>query len=264
MKITYTFSVSSLIAVTMLFVGIAAGPTAAAVSASPSQNKPERTVTHEPENAADESHEVETSPQTEIDEESPKVKNNVATTRAAAKEEIEKQRAERKDLKTAQKRTQVCDNRKKAIQNKIAAFTQAADKHLAKLSDIDARLQSYQLSNNIRAADYATVQTTAAEKKTAATLAVTTLKSLALDVDCSNPETVVALRAVKDAAIDSRRALHDYRMALKAMVAELRSVEKPAAEDPAATTGAADTGSDTSASTPAPTSSDTQPTEEGN
>lgn len=175
--------------------------------------------------AANEQATSEATAEDQVSEDSPKVRKGAEAARAAARAEIEKARSERKEAKTAEKRKLLCENRKKAIDNKLAAFAQAADKHLTKLRDVDAKVQSYQLNNNVMAPDFVAFQAASEEKKAAAELAVATLRSVAISVDCDNPETVVSLRTVKDASQTTRQALHEYKAAIKAMVSSLRNAQ---------------------------------------
>lgn len=169
----------------------------------------------------DEQSREETSSRVGGGQDSTEVQNKAAQARVTAKTEIEQERAARKQVKTVEKRKRVCENRKKAIDNKLAAFNQSAEKHLTKLKDIDAKLRSYQLKQAVQADGYDALVATADAKRTAAEAAVSTLKVVGSDVDCANPDTVVTLRAVKDTAIETRRALHEYRLAIKAILTAL-------------------------------------------
>ena len=63
-------------------------------------------------------------------------------------------------------------------------------------------------------------------KKQAAADAIATLKEVAVDVDCSDPDTAVTLGAVRDAAQTARKALHEYRMSLKNIVVATAQADK--------------------------------------
>jgi uncharacterized protein (DUF1330 family) len=146
--------------------------------------------------------------------------------------EQEKQRKGAKVL-SEEKRKLVCENRQNTINNKLVAFNQAADKHLTKLNETFAKVQAYQAAHNLSVANYAELVTTATEKQQAATTAVAALKTVAVNVDCTNPETVVKLATVRDAAKTARTALHDYRMAIKAIVVALAQAQDGASSDDA-------------------------------
>lgn len=176
------------------------------------------------------------------------VQLRVAELKAAAKQDVEKARESHKSL-TEEKRKLVCENRQKAIENKLTAFNQAADKHLAKLDGVFMKLQDYQVQNNLPASNYTALVATATEKQTAATEAVAALKLVAADIDCSNPETVVKLSEVKTAANDTRKALHEYRMALKKIVVVLAQAKDGKSTSTDGDTTNAPTTTDTSTNT---------------
>ncbi|QQS69559.1 hypothetical protein IPP75_00190 [Candidatus Saccharibacteria bacterium] len=148
------------------------------------------------------------------------VKLRVNQLREDAKKDLEKKRDGRKEM-ADEKRKLVCKNKQKAIENKLAAFNQAADKHLAKLDDVYKRIQAYKAAENLQPANYDDLVAAATAKQEAATAAVAALKELAVGVDCSDPETVVKLSEVREAAKATRTALHDYRKALKDIVVAL-------------------------------------------
>ena len=162
--------------------------------------------------------------ETETESESPEdtersetVESRVNEARENAKKDLE-DRLEGREEMQAEKRQLVCENRQKAIQNKLAAFNDAADKHLSKFNSVYDKIQAYQKAENIQPAGYDALVTAANAKKQSATDAFAALKEVAAGVDCASPETVVKLSAVRDAAKETRTALHEYRMALKDLV----------------------------------------------
>lgn len=173
------------------------------------------------------------------------VKIRVNQLREDAKKDLEKKRDGRKEM-AEEKRKLVCENKQKAIENKLAAFNQAADKHLAKLDDVYKRIQAYKAAENLQPANYDDLIVAATAKQEAATAAVAALKEVAVGVDCSDPETVVKLSAVREAAKATRTALHDYRKALKDIVVALAQ-SKDDAENGDETTS--DSGTDSTSDT---------------
>ncbi len=177
------------------------------------------------------------------------VKLRVNQLREDAKKDLEKKRDGRKEM-ADEKRKLVCENKQKAIENKLAAFNQAADKHLAKLNDVYTRIQAYKTAENLQPANYDDLVTAATAKQEAATAAVAALKEVAVGVDCSDPETVVKLSAVREAAKATRTALHDYRKALKDIVVALAQSKDDAENGDDTTSGSgSDTTSDTTGGT---------------
>jgi hypothetical protein len=195
---------------------------------------------------AEQETETETESETESEsaedtERSETVKSRVNEARENAKKDLEDRLDGRAEMK-AEKRQLVCENRQKAIQNKLAAFNDAADKHLSKFNSVYDKIQAYQEDENIQPADYDALVTAADAKKQAATDAVAALKEVAADVDCASPETVVKLGAVRDAAKETRTALHEYRMALKDLVVAIAQSKggQDSADDTTNTAEAAD------------------------
>lgn len=172
------------------------------------------------------------------------VERHVQDMHAVAQQEIEK----RKQTKASEplsdtKRKTVCENKQQSINNKLATFTQAADKHLGRLDEAYTKVQSYQAKNNVVLANYDELVATANEKKQTAIDAIAALKTVAVQVDCNQPDAVVKLGTVRDAAKATRSALHDYRMAIKAIVVALAqgkdvSAQGEASSDSATTGGA--------------------------
>lgn len=199
-----------------------------------------QTVTEqETETEAESESESESAEDTERSE---TVKSRVNEARENAKKDLEDRLEGREEMR-AEKRQLVCENRQKAIQNKLAAFNDAADKHLSKFNSVYDKIQAYQEDENIQPAGYDALVTAANAKKQAATDAVTALKEVAADVDCASPETVVKLGAVRDAAKETRTALHEYRMALKDLVVAMAQSKggQDSADDTTNTAEAADT-----------------------
>lgn len=144
----------------------------------------------------------------------------------AQKEVAEKREVKDKGSQSDQKRKSLCENRQNAINNKLSAFTQAADKHLAKLQGALESVQAYQKTHMLPLANYDELVAAAQEKGAAADTAVKTLKAVAQNVDCTQPDTAVKLSTVRDAAKKARQALHDYRMAIKEIIVALAQAEE--------------------------------------
>lgn len=164
------------------------------------------------------------------------VKNRVSELKDDAKKELD-QKKEGREQRTEEKRRLVCENRQKAIENKLSAFNQAADKHLAKLDSVFLKIQSYKTAENLTPSNWVDLVENAESKQEAATVSVAALKEVAVDVDCNDPETVVKLSEVREAATAARTALHDYRKALKDMVVALAQAKDDTSDDTDTTSG---------------------------
>lgn len=150
----------------------------------------------------------------------------VSDMRTTVEKEVEQKRESKvKSDKADEKRRLVCENRQNAINNKLAAFTQAADKHLVKLNDAYTAVQNYQRDHLLPVANYRELNAAAFDKQQAAITAVGTLKTVAQSIDCAKTDAAVKLSTVRDAANDARRALHDYRVSIKEIVVALVQAE---------------------------------------
>ena len=150
----------------------------------------------------------------------------VSDMQSTVEKEIEQRRSEKgRAASSDAKRKTVCENRQNAINNKLSAFIQSAEKHQAKLDETFAKVQSYQIQYNLPLANYDELIAAANDKRLAATEAVSALKSVAQDFDCTKPDTVVKLSTVRDAAKEARQSLHEYRIAIKDIVVALAQSE---------------------------------------
>lgn len=164
-----------------------------------------------------------------LTEDSAQIRGKVQALQAEAKAKVEEKRKSGETL-SAENRTKVCENRKTAINNKLESFTTAAEKHLTRLNAVNGKIVAFQerkqivLANN----DALTLDTNA--KKQAATDATAALSQLTAEVDCSDPEAATTLRAARDAAHSARKALQEYRVALKNLVVAITEAQAKLAE----------------------------------
>lgn len=150
------------------------------------------------------------------------VERNASDLQASVQSQVD-QKAQKKNGKVLQaaQRKKVCENRQNAINNKLAAYTQAATKQLGKINEAFDTVKTYQKEHLLPVANYSELQAAADEQRAPAEKAVSTLEIVAKNVDCSDPDTVVKLSTVRDAALVARQALHDYRTAVKDVVTVL-------------------------------------------
>lgn len=152
------------------------------------------------------------------------MKRNLALFRAEAKQNLALRR-DHKALKSVTQRQKTCAHIQKAVNNKLNAFDNHATTYLTRLNDVFTKLQSYQSTNNIQAANYDSLVQTATAKQVAATSAVAALKSLGSTIDCSSSDPASMLSDVKVGAASSRDALKAYRTALKDIVVALAQAQ---------------------------------------
>lgn len=151
----------------------------------------------------------------------------ISDLRSSVEREIEQRREHRGKNTTEEKRKLECENRRNTINNKLAAFVQAAEAHYAKLNTTFDKVQAYQAQNMLPLANYQELVAATNDKRAAAEAAVATLKSVADGFDCTQSDTaIVQLGTVRDAAKQARQALHDYRTSIKEVVTALRQAQE--------------------------------------
>jgi hypothetical protein len=139
---------------------------------------------------------------------------------------LQLQRAEKGHAKSLAQRARTCQNIQRAVNHKLKAFDNHADKYLTRLNDVFAKLQAYQTAQNISADNYDALVAAATQKQSDATVAVEALKSLGTTIDCTSSDPASMLASVKSGATDARDALKDYRKALKDIVVALAQANK--------------------------------------
>ena len=137
--------------------------------------------------------------------------------------------------KSKEQRAKTCLQIQKAVNNKLKAFDNHADKYLTRLNTLFTKVQAYQTEHNVTVADYDALVATATQKQTDATVAVDALKSLGTTIDCTSSDPASMLSSVKSGAADARNALKAYRTALKDIVVALVQANKT--EDSTTTEG---------------------------
>lgn len=186
------------------------------------------------------SSEQETENETENEHETKKefnehVKARVLELRQEAKARVAAKRAEREE-KTQAQRQKVCENVQNAVNRKLVAFNNSADKYLLRLDDVFTKLQDYQSANGVMVSGYDELVATATEQQTVATEAVQTLKDAGTTLDCTSSDPAAMLAAAKTAAADARDSLKDYRKSLKDIVVALAQAKDDATDDGTETT----------------------------
>jgi hypothetical protein len=102
-------------------------------------------------------------------------------------------------------------------------------------------VQQFESSKQLQVSNYDALVATATAKQTAAASAVSALKALNVQIDCSQADPAATVATIKTAVADARTSLQAYRSALKDLVVALKGASS-------AQTGA-DTGSTDNATT---------------
>jgi|GEM_PF-1007737 len=119
-------------------------------------------------------------------------------------------------------RQKACDRRQANINKHTAQFATQAAKHLDTFNSIFTKLQAFYDSKGLNVTNYDALVADATAKQAAAQSAVDALKSLNVNIDCTQPDPASAVATIKSAAQDARTALQNYRTSLKNLVVALK------------------------------------------
>jgi hypothetical protein len=162
---------------------------------------------------------------TEIENEA-EVHHKADLFRKDGEHKLELRRDAKDHTKSKEERVKTCEHIQKAVNNKLKAFNNHADKYLTRLNTLFTKVQDYQTANNLSVANYDALVATATQKQTDATLAVDALKSLGTTIDCTSSDPASMLASVKSGATDARDALKAYRSSLKDIFVALIQANK--------------------------------------
>ena len=142
-----------------------------------------------------------------------RVQDRVDSARTEALKAVEQIR-QRTTTQTQAQRQLACQNRIQAADNRMSALKTTATTQLGKLDDVYGKLKTYQSTNNVTVANYATLTAAADAARLAASDAISALNSAISGVDCTNADVAVQLGTVKQTALSTRDMLMNYRTAL--------------------------------------------------
>ncbi len=115
---------------------------------------------------------------------------------------------------TQEQRQLACQNRLQATNSRMNALKTTATTQLGKLDDVYSKLKTYQSTNNVQVANYATLVATADAARLSASDEILALNSAVGGVDCTSADVAVQLGTVKQTALSTRDMLMSYRTAL--------------------------------------------------
>ncbi|CAN5330815.1 hypothetical protein BH09PAT4_BH09PAT4_06750 [soil metagenome] len=202
---------------------LAASPVLAQDGSSGDTNDDSTTSSEQSTTSEDNSGSTETEDESETESE---VHAQAESFRKEGERKLELRREAKNQTKSKLQRVKTCKNIQRAVNNKLKAFSNNADKHLTRLNALFNRLKSYQAANNLSGSNYDALLATATQEQSDASLAVHALTSLGTTVNCSASDPAAMLSSVKTGAADARNALKDYRAALKAIVVALVQASK--------------------------------------
>ncbi len=164
--------------------------------------------------------EQEDTTKTEDTNETEHARNAAALFRREGADDLRELRKEHAS-KSIEQRQKTCGNIKNAVDRKLTAFNNNADRHLSRLDSVFTKLKDFQTANNLPVSNYDALVAAATAKQTAATEAVASLKLVGTTLDCSSSDPAAMLSSTKVAAKNARDALKDYRKSLKDIVVAL-------------------------------------------
>lgn len=138
---------------------------------------------------------------------------------------LKKLAEERQDHKTKslEARQKSCEARKAALVKKTDNFSRNATKHLAVFNSIYDKVLAFQEEKQLTADNFAELKATVEAKKAAATTAAAAIKDLDTAIDCTSDDPAAAVATLKETVASARKALHDYRLAIKDLVVGLQN-----------------------------------------
>jgi Fe2+ transport system protein B len=123
---------------------------------------------------------------------------------------------------TAAERQKACEARQKSIDRRTSNYGTAAQRHLDVFNSIFTKVQQFHDSKQLNVSNYDALVAAATAKQTAAQSAVTALKALNVQIDCTQSDPAATVATIKSAVADARTSLQAYRSALKDLVVALK------------------------------------------
>ena len=149
-----------------------------------------------------------------------RVQERVDSAKTEALKTVEQIR-QRSTTQTQAQRQVACQNRLQAMNTRMIELKTTATTQLGKLDDVYSKLKTYQATNNVAVANYATLVAAADAAQLAAGDAISALNSAVGGVDCTNADVAVQLGTVKQTALSTRDMLMNYRTALHTILTAL-------------------------------------------
>ena len=155
------------------------------------------------------------------------VQEKVKERKEKAQLSAEEKQTIREDKKT--ERIQVtCERRVAKIESSMRRITGLAERHLGVIDSFYERVQSFYDSGQITISNYDDLNAAVEEAQANAIVEIAALSELTVDIDCSDPEVVVDVRAYRGSLGQAKESLKTYRKSLVSLISSMRSA---AAED---------------------------------
>ena len=129
---------------------------------------------------------------------------------------------------TQEERKKNCEERRTGLIQKLENLKKNAAGYKSKIDEVFAAAQTYATNQNL-SGDVLDTQLVAADAaQAAAKVQVDALAGLTVTIDCESPDVVVQVATFKVAAEKARTSLHDYKVAVKAVLETIRTLVEAA------------------------------------
>jgi len=122
-----------------------------------------------------------------------------------------------------------CEQLQNMVNRQVADFSRNAQNHLTVFNNVYSKVQAFASSKNVTSSNYQSLVTAANTQQSNATQAVAALKSVAVNIDCTQQDPASSLATVKTAVDSTRSALQGYQQAIKAVISNLEAATKTSA-----------------------------------
>lgn len=137
------------------------------------------------------------------------------------------ERVERIREDVAQRRAtvmaQVCERRQERLQERIPQLTRSSAALKDAMDAIYERVQGFYESGQLSVSNYDELNESVASAQTEAAAAVVTAQEFAFELDCENPNVGEQMDGFRQAVIEAREELKEYRSELVELISALRA-----------------------------------------
>ncbi len=119
-------------------------------------------------------------------------------------------------------RQKACEQRQGSIDTRTKVFADAAVRHLGVFDQVFTKVQAFHDNKHLNVTNYDTLVAAVKIKQAAAQSAVDVLKTLDVQIDCTQPDPAATVATIKQAVVNARTTLHAYRTSLKDLIVALK------------------------------------------
>lgn len=164
------------------------------------------------------------------------IAEKVEARKEKARASLEEKLAER-EAKQAERLQERCEKQVAKIHEIMQRLSGQANRHLGVMDSFYERVKGFYDKGQLTVGNYVELTANVDEAKAAAETEVAALQEQTVEIDCSDPETIVDVRAYRNGVGTVKSSLKDYRKSLVALISAMRSA---AAEEKADSEGSDD------------------------